>query len=166
MGTGRDPIGVPGVGGDGARTPERPDGPRIRRPETLRERRRLQPPLLAKAAVSAASWQLPPVARSRYRLEFFAEMYGMERVAQVRYGVAVLGRSWRLAAALKEPDVVAMGGAAMRRDIRCVCHLHHYVRRYSPEGDWTGGHNYEECTRCGKFRDVNSRPSLRFQTWI
>jgi hypothetical protein len=52
--------------------------------------------------------------------------------------------------------------ARPRRDARCLLWMHHYVRRYSSEGDDTGSHAYLECTRCGRFLDVRRNPWSTF----
>ena len=122
-------------------------------PLSVHDRRRLQPPRLAKAAIAAAAWQLPPAHRTRYRLEFYGELYGMSRARQVRYAAALFVHSWSLAIALKEPDP-AQGRTHVRKDVRCVLGIHTYARRYAHDADATGSHSYLECRRCGKFKDA------------
>ena len=131
--------------------------PPIGGPWTLRERRRQQPPRLAKAAIAAASWQLPPGHRSRYRLEFFAELHGLGRPEQVRYAGSLLVHSWSLAAALNDPEQVLERAPTRHKDMRCALSMHHYVRCYASDADLTGSHYYLECTRCRKVRDVPRR---------
>ncbi len=130
-------------------------------PATVRERRRLQPSRLVKAGVVAAAWQLPAQYRSRYRLEFYAELHELPRSSQVRYAWALFLHSWSLALALKEPD---RAGAPERvgKDVRCVVGLHRFVRRYAHDADDTGSHSYLECARCGKLRDLPRRPPAAF----
>ena len=136
---------------------ERSSPPRSGGPATMRERRHLQPARLAKAGVVAAAWQLPPQYRSRYRLEFYGELHELPRPAQVRYAWAIFLHSWSLALALKEPD--RLGDLErVRRDVRCVVGLHRFVRRYAHDPDSSGGHEYFECLRCGKFRDLRKAP--------
>lgn len=131
--------------------------PPIGRPLSLRERRRQQPPRLAKALVAAASWQLPPGHRSRYRLEFFAELHGLGRPEQVRYALSLFVHSWSLALALNDPEQVLGKGRTRHKDMRCALSIHRYVRRYVSDADYTGSHYYLECTRCRKVRDITRR---------
>lgn len=149
--------------------PVRPERPALSTPPgsgpaTVRERRHLQPSRLAKAGVTAAAWQLPPQYRSRYRLEFYAELHELSRRKQVGYAWALFLHSWSLALALREPERVA-AVARVRKDVRCVLGMHRYVRRYAHDADGTGSHSYFECTRCGKFRDLPMRPPGAYMGW-
>lgn len=100
---------------------------------------------------------LPPQHRTRYTLEFLAELHGMRRAAQVTYAAALLLHSWRLGAALSEPDpAVAVEGGAATKDWRCRLGFHRYARKVNP--DAVGAFKaYLECVRCGHYRDIGFR---------
>ena len=52
----------------------------------------------------------------------------------------------------------------MTKNLRCMLHLHHYVRRYAHDADQLGSHEYMECLRCGHFRDVKAVPPFFTRT--
>jgi len=121
-----------------------------RNPATLDERRRMQPPRMARAAVDLAVRLLPREHRERYAIEFYADLFGLPRKEQRRQAFGVLLHVQQLAWALGDPAPdLERRPARRRRDLRCVLHLHHYVRRHilHPED---GVHFRLECTRCRK----------------
>ena len=109
----------------------------------------MQPPRLARAAVDLAVRLLPREHRERYAIEFYADLFGLPRKEQRRQAFGVLLHVQRLAWALGDPAPDLERRPARRRDLRCVLHLHHYVRRHilHPED---GVHFRLECTRCRK----------------
>ena len=115
-------------------TPGRPDaGAGGSQPLTMRQRRRLQPSRTAQLLAALAVSNLPPPHRTRYTLEFLAEIHGMRRPAQTSYAAALLLHSCTLGAALTEPDPANAKESAMKKGIRCRLGFHRYVRKVNPE---------------------------------
>ncbi len=130
-----------------------------RAPLTLRQRRRLNPPWPARAVIGLTVATLPPEHRERYERyerEFYAEVYG-RRPDQVRHAAGLLVHAWSLTMSATETHPLESEERPMSKDLRCVFHLHHYVRRHNPEADGIG-QAYLECTRCRKMRDIPYRP--------
>jgi hypothetical protein len=121
----------------------------------------LQPPLVARVVVDLAVRTLPAEHRERYALEFYADLFGLPRKDQRRQAFSVLIHIQQLAWALGESAADLERRPPRRRDLRCVFHLHHYVRRHilHPED---AVHFYLECTRC---QSVRSLPDPRTAGW-
>lgn len=96
--------------------------------------------------------------RTRYRLEFYAELWEMGQVRKVTYAGALLLHSWNLSLALSDRDPEHVARPRSRRPLRCLLGMHSYVRRYTPDPAGTGSHFYMECRRCGKFVDIVRNP--------
>ena len=111
-----------------------------------------RPTRSARALVRLAAFALPVGAiRDRYRQEFLADLHGMTRSQQARYGAAVLGHAIPLRIAVrigyrrpltKGSDVII----GQHRPILCRLNLHHHWHAEST----SDGTRYLRCTRCGK----------------
>lgn len=95
---------------------------------------------------------LPAAQRHRYALEFSAELHDVGRPAQLRHAFGLLAHAWGLRLALKDTNPEPEGALTMRKPLRCVVHLHHYVVRRNYEV--SPPDRYFECTRCGRQRDL------------
>ncbi|HWS57378.1 MAG TPA: hypothetical protein VN257_02475 [Actinotalea sp.] len=104
---------------------------------------------------------LPSAHRERYALEFLSELAGLTRAEQVRHALGLLVHVGSLSAALVDPNPRIEGVIVMRKALRCVLHLHHYVRRHNAEAA-APAQSYFECTRCGTIRDIPYRPPASY----
>jgi hypothetical protein len=101
--------------------------------------------------VRLAARMLPGGAvRDRYRAEFLAELWGMNRTRQASHALRVLLCVWALRMAVTNQGPVAAEEADMKTDVRkpllCRLNLHHsWVRRSTEDGN-----RYRLCARCGK----------------
>ena len=94
---------------------------------------------------------LPAEHRTRYGLEFIAELYGMPKAQQRRHSARVLTSAWTLRTAL----VAAPGTngdttviTTTHKPLTCRLNLHHRWRWLSTED----GDRFERCEKCGKDR--------------
>ena len=124
-------------------------GPSRRNPATLGERRRMQPPRMARAAVDLSVRFLPVEHRERYAVEFYADLFGLPRKEQRRQAFGVLLHVQQLAWALGDPAPDLERRPARSRDLRCMLHLHHYVKRHVHDAE-DGIRSVLMCTRCNK----------------
>jgi hypothetical protein len=99
----------------------------------------------------AASFLPAGTVRDRYRAEFLADLWGMNRSRQVNHALRVLLCVWALRMAVTSQGPVAAGEADMittviKRPLLCRLNLHHtWVRRFAEDG-----HRYRQCALCGK----------------
>lgn len=95
---------------------------------------------------------LPAEHRTRYGLEFIAELYGLSPAQQRRHAARVLTSAWALRTALSEAVPGTNGGKAMivkiARPLTCRLNVHHRWRWLSTED----GDRFERCEKCGKDR--------------
>src|SRR5215470_10370909 len=101
--------------------------------------------------VQAATRVLPGATRDRYRQEFLAELYGLNRARQLRHAFGVLSRSWALRAAINAPSDATAADMELvfprrRRPLPCRLNLRH---RWAPMRT-EDGRPYLRCQRCGK----------------
>jgi hypothetical protein len=105
---------------------------------------------------------LPPEHRTRYGLEFVAELYGLPPARQRRHAARVLTSAWALRAALSAAAPGTHGETAMiiktATPLTCRLNLHHRWRWQSTED----GDRFERCQKCGKDRsdDVGGDPGV------
>lgn len=120
----------------------------------------MQPGPLAQAVIDLIVRTLPPEHRRRYALEMYADLYGLPRAEQRREIVSFVLHAQQLAWALADvaPDLDWKPPA--RRDLRCVMHLHRYVRRHNL--DAVGVKFYLECVRCRNTRHI---PAPEIRAW-
>jgi hypothetical protein len=101
--------------------------------------------------VKLAARALPAGAvRDRYRAEFLAELWEMNRSRQASHAIRVLLCVWALRMAVTSQGPVAAEEAGMKIDVRkpllCRLNLHHsWVTRSTEDGS-----RYRQCARCGK----------------
>jgi hypothetical protein len=95
---------------------------------------------------------LPAEHRSRYGLEFVAELYGLPAAQQRRHAARVLTSAWALRTALSATAHGKDGDTAMiiktATPLTCRLNLHHRWRWLSTED----GDRFERCEKCGKDR--------------
>jgi hypothetical protein len=98
-------------------------------------------------------------ARDRYRAEFLAELWGMDRSRQVRHALGLVTHVWSLRAAVTSQGLVPPEEprmkTAVRKPLLCRLNLHHTWVRHRTED----GSSYRQCARCGKD-DGRSRGSM------
>ncbi len=112
--------------------------------------------------VELAVRALPAEHRTRYGLEFVAELYGLPPAQQRRHAARLLTSAWALRTALSEPVPRTNGGTAVilktAKPVTCRLNLHHRWRWMSTED----GDRFERCVKCGKDRseDVGGGPNV------
>jgi hypothetical protein len=121
-------------------------------PSTLRDRRRMQPPRLARLVLDAALATLPPEHRERYGLEVYADLYARPRSEQRREAFSFLLHAQQLAWALADVEPDLDWKRRPRKDVRCVLLLHRYVRRHNHQAEEPKF--FLECTRCRNVRHI------------
>ena len=112
-------------------------------------------------AVELAVRVLPPEHRTRYGLEFVAELYGLPPAKQRRHAARVLTSAWALRTALSElPEKNGESPMIIKTatPLTCRLNLHHRWRWLSTED----GDRFERCEKCGKDRSekVGGDPSV------
>jgi hypothetical protein len=116
----------------------------------------MRPPSWAERGVALAAHVLPAGAtRERYRQEFVAELYGLNRREAAAYTLGVLVNAWALRAVIFSDSPVAKE-ATMHTDRPLTCRLsiHHTWHTYSTED----GSRYRQCSRCGKYAPSINHP--------
>lgn len=88
-------------------------------------------------------------ARERYRQEFLAELFGLNRISRICFVLGLVSTSFALRAALRDaPSVDGPISVAPSKPVLCRTGLHHRWRTYlNPDGE-----AYRHCTRCGADR--------------
>lgn len=130
-------------------------GPAPRRPLTLAERRRLQPPRAARLLLRLAVLQLHASQRRRYALEFLAELHELPRRRQSGYALALAVNALRLRAALggaPAPVLEVAAAPRRRRHLTCWLLVHRFVELRNEEGGV-----YSECRHCGRYTVTQER---------
>lgn len=120
-------------------------------PETI-----VPPGFLASFEVRLAALMLPTSdGRDRYRHEFVAELYGMNRMHQMHHATQVLLSTWALRRAITSDahSRVAEEASMSIQEItgrpakgfRCRLNIHHWIWRSTEDGG-----RYRLCARCEK----------------
>ena len=95
---------------------------------------------------------LPNEHRTRYGLEFVAELYDLPPAQQRRHAARVLTSAWALRTALSAAASGTNGDTVMivktATPLACRLNLHHRWRWCSTED----GDRFERCEKCGKDR--------------
>jgi len=95
---------------------------------------------------------LPNEHRTRYGLEFVAELYDLPPAQQRRHAARVLTSAWALRTALSAAASGTNGDTVMivktATPLMCRLNLHHRWRWCSTED----GDRFERCEKCGKDR--------------
>ena len=95
---------------------------------------------------------LPNEHRTRYGLEFVAELYDLPPAQQRRHAARVLTSAWALRTALSAAASGTNGDTVMivktATPLTCRLNLHHRWRWCSTED----GDRFERCEKCGKDR--------------
>lgn len=100
---------------------------------------------LAARSIDRTTRGLPEGERARYRDEVMGEMYGLGRLAALRYALGVLSTSSAMRAALTDGEPIAEESPS-RSPFGCRTNLHHVWKGFSTED----GGRYRACARCGK----------------
>lgn len=91
---------------------------------------------------------LPSEHRDRYRREFRAELYDLDRRQQARYAVGVLVHAPALRGSLvRQPVAVAGGEMIVSKPLMCRLRIKH---RWSLVSSPDGQYRFYRCQRCGK----------------
>lgn len=112
--------------------------------------------------VRMAALVLPGSVRERYRREFRAELFGMDRSQQLRHAGGVLFSVWALRRAVTQQASDIEEAEMKRRPLTCTINVHHTWRRFSTED----GGRYTRCIRCGKDHPGTSRPTVHGGAWM
>ena len=105
-----------------------------------------RPAFWSVALVRLASQGLPRSVRDRYRREFVAELYGMDRSRQLGHATGVVLSVWALHRAVAHKTSDIEEAEMQRRPVMCTINAHHVWRSFSTED----GGRYRRCIRCGK----------------
>jgi hypothetical protein len=85
--------------------------------------------------VWCAAWALPRAVRDRYRHEFVAELYGMDRARQLRHLGGVLVTIGALRRAVASTPTDDEETAMHHRPFLCTLNVHHVWRTFSTDPD-------------------------------
>lgn len=124
------------------------------------------PAAVPRKIVAVATFVLPRGAsRERYRLEFLADLYWMNRRGQARYAIGVLTRAWALRTALDKQVSTPLPEEAMKLQSPWICRLrgHHKWDLSTTDSGLQG-----TCIRCGKVATLGGSgiPPGRFEPQI